>query len=281
MIQATIYAQINQSHRQSARMRTAALQPSLFISHGAPDILLSQQEAVSALRETAARLAVPRAVVVVSAHWIDDPVGITAGGDLPTIHDFGGFPAPLYEMKYPARGDERLTSDITRLLHNYGIASQLAEQRGLDHGAWIPLMIMYPDARIPVVQVSLPTQSFKALVRLGAALRPLRDQGVLVIGSGGSVHNLRALKRDNDTDDWAVQFEKWLLEAVEGNHFERLITPSGLPETFRQAHPSLEHYAPLIVAWAAGDENQPGRRIHHSFTYGNLGMSCFEFGSTL
>ena len=142
-------------------------------------------------------------------------------------------------------------------------------------------MIMYPEAQIPVSQVSLPTQSFKELVSLGTALRPLRDEGVLVIGSGGSVHNLRALRHNTETNDWAIQFEQWLLETVEGNHFERLITPSEFPGTFHQAHPSLEHYAPLVVAWAAGNQNQAGRRIHHSFTYGNLGMACFEFGNRI
>ena len=141
--------------------------------------------------------------------------------------------------------------------------------------------IMYPEAKIPVAQVSLPTQSFKELVSLGTALRSLRNQGVLVIGSGGSVHNLSALRHTHQTDDWAIQFEQWLLEAVEGNHSEQLTTPSQLPANFRQAHPTLEHFAPLIVAWAAGNQNRPGRRIHHSFTYGNLGMSCFEFGTRI
>jgi 4,5-DOPA dioxygenase extradiol len=157
----------------------------------------------------------------------------------------------------------------------------MVEKRGLDHGAWIPLKIMYPAAQVPVVQVSLPTGSFDELVRLGAALRPLREKGVLVMGSGGSVHNLRALRHGGPADDWVIQFEQWLLEAIVGNQFERLITPSGFPAAFPQAHPTLEHYAPLVVAWAAGDPDQPGRRIHHSFTYCNLGMSCFEFGNRI
>ena len=114
-------------------MKTVAIQPSIFISHGAPDILLSEQEAVKALREIAAWLPVPRAIVIVSAHWIDDPIGITTGGDLSTLHDFGGFPEPLYEMEYPAKGDDELSSDITRHLRKNGLTYRLVEQRGLDH----------------------------------------------------------------------------------------------------------------------------------------------------
>lgn len=255
--------------------------PSVFLSHGAPDILLSDNPAVYAMRELAGRFPGPRAIVVVSAHWISNPIGVTIGGRLPTIHDFGGFPQALYEMEYPARGDDELSYDIAQRLNQMGLAYRMAEQRGLDHGAWIPLKIMYPVAQVPVAQVSLPTDSFDDLVRLGAALRPLREKGVLVMGSGGSVHNLHALRDNGGPDDWAVQFEEWLLEAVERNHFERLIDLSGFPSTFRKAHPSLEHYAPLVVAWAAGDPTQPGRRIHHSFSYGNLGMSCFEFGDSM
>lgn len=255
------------------------LLPSLFLSHGAPDILLSEHEAVPALRALGERLPRPRAVVIVSAHWVDEPVGITVGEQLPTIHDFGGFPETLYALRYPARGDDVLSAEVLRRLAGHGMAAQLRGQRGLDHGAWIPLMIMYPEADIPVVQVALPGGAPDELVRLGTALAPLRREGVLIIGSGGSVHNLRALDTaGGHTDDWAVRFEHWLFEAVEGNHFERLISPADFPSTFRRAHPTLEHYAPLVVAWAAGDREAPGRRIHHSFSYGNLGMSCFEFG---
>jgi 4,5-DOPA dioxygenase extradiol len=261
-----------------AVMQAPEFLPSVFLSHGAPDILLSDSPAVSAMRDLAARYPGPRAVVVVSAHWIEAPIGVTTGGRLPTIHDFGGFPQALYEMDYAAVGDDELSTNIAQRLAELGLAYRLAEERGLDHGAWIPLKIMYPAARLPVVQVSLPAGSFDELVRLGAALRPLREKGVLVMGSGGSVHNLRALRHDGRADDWAVQFEQWLLETVEGNQFRHLITPSAFPSTFSRAHPSLEHYAPLVVAWVAGEPDRAGRRIHHSFTYGNLGMSCFEFG---
>jgi 4,5-DOPA dioxygenase extradiol len=252
--------------------------PTLFISHGAPDILIRHQASVDTLKDLGYRLPEPRAVVVISAHWIHDPVGITLGEQLATIHDFGGFPAELYRMQYPARGDDDLSRQLARMLEAQGIASELVSDRGLDHGAWIPLHFMYPDARIPVVQLSLPAGSLQDLVELGKALVSLPGEGVLVLGSGGSVHNLRALNPPGPTEGWAVEFEKWLLEAVEQSHFEWLSQEEEFPLNFQYAHPTLEHYAPLIAAWAAGESDRAGRRIHHSFDYGNLGMSFFAFG---
>ncbi len=252
--------------------------PSLFISHGAPDILLSGHQALDVMRNLAVSLPLPRAIVIISAHWTDDPIGITTGERLPTIHDFGGFADELYAMQYPVMGDDALSFDIAQRLESQGFDHQLHAQRGLDHGAWIPLMAMYPNADIPTVQVSLPVGTMQDLARLGTALSPLRRDGVLIIGSGGSVHNLSALNFQGKTDEWAAQFEQWLCQAVEGNHLDWLTSPDKFPETFRRAHPTLEHYAPLIVAWSASEYNMPGRRIHHSFSYGNLGMSFFEFG---
>ena len=256
--------------------------PSLFLSHGAPDLLLSAAPAVEVLRTLAGRLSRPRAILVCSAHWSADPVGITGGGDLATIHDFGGFPAVLYAQRYPAQGDADLSAGVGRLLAAAGIGQRLHEHRGLDHGAWVPLKLMFPGAELPVVQVSLPVGDLADCARLGAALAPLRQQGVLVIGSGGSVHNLSAIRPAGPPDDWAVRFEAWLKETVEGNAFDQLIAAgAGLPADLRLAHPTLEHLehlAPLVVAWAAGGLDRPGRRFAQGFTYGNLGMSCYAFG---
>lgn len=252
--------------------------PTLFISHGAPDLILSDHVALDAQRTIAARLPKPRTIVIVSAHWMDEPVGITDAGPLATLYDFTGFPDALYSVHYPASGDATLSKQVERHLNHHGITTRRHAQRGLDHGAWLPLMIMYPQADIPIVQIALPRGSLDALTELGHALAPLREQDTLIIGSGGSTHNLRALKLHGGPDAWAEEFEHWLYETVEGNHFERLLSFAELPPTVvKHAHPTLEHYAPLIVAWAAGNPARPGRRIHHSFSYGNLGMSCFEF----
>ncbi len=252
--------------------------PTLFLSHGSPDIAVRDTPASAFLRALGGELPTPRAILVVSAHWIDAPVGITQGAQLRTIHDFGGFQRELYEMEYPAQGDAVLSEQVASLLRTAGIESQISTSRGLDHGAWIPLKLVYPEAQIPVVQLSLPSGSLEELARMGAALEPLRHQGVLIVGSGGSVHNLRALDMSGRTADWAEAFEEWIRLNVEGGRFEHIVEPQRFPAHFRQAHPTLEHYAPLVFAWAAGGQQQPGRRMHLSFDYGNVGMSFYAFG---
>ena len=252
--------------------------PTLFLSHGAPDILLSQDPAVAMLRGLGDRLPRPRAIAVISAHWIASPVGITGSGDLATIHDFGGFPSDLDARSYPARGSAELTASVAGLLEAAGIGHQVHPDRGLDHGAWIPLSLIYPDAEVPVIQVSLPTGDLGACAQLGNALAPLSGQGVLVIGSGGSVHNLRLLKRQGPPDPWALGFESWLRETVETGAFDRVLDPASQGGDFGRAHPSLDHFAPLVVAWAAGSRERPGICLYQGFTYGNLGMGCYAFG---
>jgi len=252
--------------------------PTLFVSHGAPDIVLHDSAATRAMRELGERFVKPKGIVIVSAHWIDEPVGITNDAALETIHDFGGFPQELYTMRYPAKGDAQLTSRVEVLLQQRGIASRAVSGRGLDHGAWIPLKLIYPEANIPVVQLSLPAGSLTELAQMGEALSPLREEGILIIGSGGTVHNLRAIDPGGRTEAWAEEFEQWLYQAVKENHFDWLTSGKHFPDSFRMAHPTVEHYAPIIFAWAAADTSQPGRRIHHSFEYGNIGMSMYLFG---
>jgi len=252
----------------------------VFISHGAPDIILAPNPVVNAWHNYAQQRPCPDAIIVVSAHWMDEPVGITCGAELSTIYDFGGFAPELYHMKYPAKGDPKLSAKIQDCLQKQGFENQL-HSRGLDHGAWIPLKMMYPDADIPIAQVSLPAGSLQDAARMGAALSTLRKQNILIIGSGGSVHNLSVLSRDNNTPAaWVEEFERWLLQSIEANHFDHLIAPERFAPNFPMAHPTIEHYAPLVVAWAAADTNQAGKRIHHAVTYTNLGMSMYEFGET-
>ena len=248
------------------------------MSHGAPDLVISRHPAVSALRDLGRRFPNPRAILVVSAHWISDPVAVTAADRLTTIHDFAGFPAQLYQLTYPAHGDRQLAGEIVDSLRSASICAELEPDRGLDHGAWTPLHLMYPDAEVPVVQVALPAGGFAASVGLGEALAALRQKDILIIGSGGSVHNLRALNRNNATASWARDFEDWLLQSIEGGHLERLIREDSFPPVFRTAHPTIEHFLPLIVAWAAAGSESPGVRLHQGFMYGNVGLSTYQFG---
>ena len=252
--------------------------PTLFVSHGAPDILLSEGKNAESLRALPSLLPRPRGIVIVSAHWIDDPVGITSSEHLTTTHDFGGFQPQLYQQHYPARGDAALSQRVAGLLSEQNVSTHLHTSRGLDHGAWIPLMMMYPQADIPVVQLSLPAGGLAQLAKIGEALAPLRKEGVLIMGSGGSVHNLRMLNPAAQTEAWVEQFEEWLRQSIEGNHFDELLLNVKVPEHFSLAHPTIEHYAPIVLAWAAGSTDRPGRRVHHGYSYGNLGMSHYMFG---
>jgi len=257
------------------------LLPTLFLSHGAPDILLSDHHSVGVFRSLAARLPRPRAIVVISAHWVSGPVGITGPGPLPTVHDFGGFPGALYAQRYAASGSKALCTEVGGLLDAAAIPYRTHHDRGLDHGAWVPLKLIFPTAEIPVLQVALPVGDLHACARLGQALASLPARGVLVIGSGGSVHNLRLLKRQGPPDPWALAFERWLRDTIEGGAFDALVDPAAHPEDFARAHPSVEHFAPLVVAWAAGGRDRPGSRFGEGFMYGNLGMSGYAFGETL
>lgn len=241
-------------------------QPTLFISHGAPDFVLTDHVAKSTLTKLGQKLAPPKAIIIISAHWIHSPIGITSAATHQMIYDFSGFPDALYQLHYPASGDPALASQIGQQLEATGFRVHLDQVRGLDHGAWIPLMLIYPEAEIPVIQVSLPMGNLPEAAKLGEALAPFREQGILIIGSGGSVHNLRAMNREGRTDVWAKKFEHWLQQNVEGNRFDRVINPQQFTPLFDQAHPTPEHYAPLIAAWTAGDRHKPGKRFHHSFT---------------
>jgi len=252
--------------------------PALFVSHGAPDLVQSGQPAAHFLAELGRALPRPERIIVVSAHWIATPIGVTSAARPELIYDFYGFPDQLYEIDYPAPGDPALAQGIVGTLEGSGIAARIEPRRGLDHGAWVPLRLLYPQADIPVVQVSLPSGGLHEAAALGRALGSLRDEKTLLLASGGSTHNLRALAPGSPPATWAVRFEAWLKATIEQNQFETLLDPQQWPAEFSTAHPTLEHYAPLLVAWAAGDRDLPGRCLHSSFDYGNIGMSCFAFG---
>ena len=253
--------------------------PAIYLSHGAPPVF-DDPHWMSQLFGWSQSLPKPRAILIVSAHWETAPLSLSASEPhTPRVYDFGGFAPVFSTMTYPTPDAGSLARRVASTMSGTDPIHQHAS-RGLDHGAWVPLKVMYPYADVPVLQMSMPTHDPHRLFNLGRRLRPLRDEGVLVIGSGGSVHNLRALKFDGTTDDWALQFEDWLLETVEGDRLNDLITPDKFPGVFRQAHPTIEHYAPLVFAWSAAGPETKGKRIHHSVSYGNLGMSMYAFDSS-
>ena len=255
--------------------------PSLFLSHGAPTLSLDPGETGAFWQRLAGELPRPQAVLCVSAHWMTEEPAASAPRRNDTIHDFYGFPAPLYQIRYPAPGAPALAERVTALLREAGVPSAIDRERGLDHGAWVPLRLMYPEANIATIQLSIqPHRDAVWHHRLGAALAPLRSEGVLVLASGGAVHNLRGLARaGGPAPDWAVAFDDWLAAAVaEGREAELLDWTRRAPHA-REAQPTPDHFLPLFVALGAAGKGARGERIHHGFTLGSLSMAAFRFDS--
>lgn len=253
--------------------------PSLFISHGSPMLALEPGESGPALARLAAEMARPRAIVMVSAHWESQELLVNANPQPETWHDFGGFPAALFAVQYPAVGLPELSTEVAALLNAAGLPAKTTTQRPFDHGVWVPLSLMYPNADIPVVQVSLPTRAGPALqTQVGKALASLREQGVLIIGSGSITHNLRELDwhaGPGSVEPWAKAFRDWMIEKLADNDEAALHDyRSQAPNAVRN-HPSDEHLLPLYFARGAGGAFSVA---HKGFTMGALGMDIYRFG---
>ena len=204
---------------------------------------------------------------------------VTAAPQPATIHDFGGFPAALYALQYPAPGEPALASRIVEQLGAAGIDASLDHARGLDHGAWVPLRYLRPQADVPVVQVSLPHDSDPAgALQLGRALAPLRDEGVMVVGSGSLTHNLYEFRQHVADPQYARQFADWVAAAVASGDVEALVGYRARAPHAARAHPTEEHYLPLLVAFGAGDAGESGTRIEGGMTDEVLSMDAFGFG---
>ncbi|WP_103735059.1 class III extradiol ring-cleavage dioxygenase [Pseudomonas sp. GZJR-8] len=253
--------------------------PSLFISHGSPMLALQPGASGPALQALAAALPRPKAIMVVSAHWESHELLVSGSAAPETWHDFGGFPRELFAVQYPAPGDPQLANEIVELLQADGLTARVDNQRPFDHGTWVPLSLMYPAADIPVVQVSLPSRMGPAFqTRVGHALCSLRDQGVLLIGSGSITHNLGELdwRAGPETiTPWALAFRDWVVEKLAAGdetalHDYRLLAPHAV-----RSHPSDEHLLPLYFARGAGGDFSVA---HQGFTLGALGMDIYRFG---
>jgi 4,5-DOPA dioxygenase extradiol len=219
----------------------------------------------------------PTAVVVISAHWeTEDEVRITSAARHSLLYDFGGFPDELYKLTYAAPGAPDLARRIGEMLRDGGFRSVRDARRGLDHGAWVPLRLMYPDAGVPVVELSIPgARSPAELYRIGALLAPLRREGALVLGSGGIVHNLRRLDwqhRDGPVQAWALDFENWFTERLEAWDLESLFQYRTAAPSAALAVPTTEHFHPVFVALGAARAGGRIEYIHEGFQYGTLSM---------
>lgn len=258
-----------------------SVMPSLFVSHGAPTFAIEPGLAGAQLRALGLALDRPRAVVVVSPHWMTRGVEITATDWPETIHDFGGFPQVLYSLQYPAPGSPKLAAQIQQQLAILGITATLDAKRGLDHGAWVPLMHLYPDADIPVVQVSLPFDADEAKAfRLGQALAPLAQEGVLIVGSGSLTHNLYEFRAGEvRASAYAQEFSAWVRQAVLDGDTTRLSQTLELAPHANRAHPTTEHFLPLLVAKGAAPAPLPATVLNGGIRHGMLAMESYVFGS--
>jgi len=258
--------------------------PSLFIAHGAPLLAIENNEYTQFLSAYGQTLPRPRAIVVFSAHWESTAQQVSKVDTYETIYDFGGFPEALYQIKYPAKGDADIAGQIEQRFTAHGVTFQVESKRGLDHGAWVILRLLYPAADIPVVAMSVnPRLTPDAQYRIGQALADLRAMDVLVIGSGGTVHNLGAVKMNqaaSEVDDWAVGFDDWLTERIERWDLDALFHYDTLAPNAKRAVPTYgnEHFVPIFYAMGAADDAQQAVRVHRSYRYGNLSHSVWQFG---
>lgn len=257
--------------------------PTLFVSHGAPTLAIDDGPAHQFLKTFGKSLGKPKAVLMLSAHFEAPTATVTGTASPGTIHDFWGFPAALYDISYPAPGDQALARRVSDLLSTAGIETHIDEERGLDHGAWVPLSLMYPDADVPIVQLSIDACKGAAYhLRLGEIFRPLRDEGVLIIGSGGATHNLSHAIRAPQNEpivEWADTFREWLADAVENDRRDILANYRDIAPDAVRNHPTDEHFFPLLCAIGATTPGEPRRQIHASDTYGALAMDAYMLGA--
>jgi len=256
------------------------MMPSYFFAHGAPSIVLEQIPYTAFLNQLAGSIPKPKAIVLFSAHWEESEQTVSAvEGSYSTIYDFGGFQDELYQMTYPAPGSRELSAEIQALFAQHGIPSVSDETRGLDHGAWAVLKLLYPAADIPVVALSVNRYlTNKQQYDIGKALSALKEQGVLIIGSGGTVHNLRRVNwRADVADSWALEFDNWLEDKLEKWDIEALTSYRELAPYATDAVPTNEHFIPLLLAMGAGDVKRKAELLHRSYQYGSLSLSCWKF----
>jgi 4,5-DOPA dioxygenase extradiol len=260
---------------------TPIVLPSLFLSHGAPTLPLTDTPARTFLQGLGSRLPRPKAILVVSAHWETAIPTVSAVAHNDTIHDFGGFPRVLYELQYPAAGSPSMAARVSDLLGASGIDCRIDHRRGLDHGAWVPLLLAYPQADIPVLQLSIqPHLGTRHHLELGRALAPLRQEGVLIIGSGSMTHDLSEFRGHGPNDpapDWVNSFADWMDASLTAGATDDLLNYRGRAPFAAKNHPTEEHLLPLYSALGAAGLEPHVERLHASSTYGILRMDVYSF----
>jgi 4,5-DOPA dioxygenase extradiol len=259
--------------------------PTLFFSHGGPDIVISDTPARHFLENLAEQVPAPKAIVIVSAHFEASHPTVVSDPAPGMIYDFGGFAPELYEMVYPAPGSPELAARVYQLLDEAGLEPRNEPKRGFDHGTWTPLKLAFPEANVPVVQVSVePDKDAAYHYRLGKALSPLRNEGILLIGSGHITHNLRAAFAamrfgisDPEMADKVSKFTTWMADALKSEHPESVLGWKTDAPFALENHPSDEHLMPIFFALGAAGEGARAERIHHSNPLGVLTYDFYRF----
>jgi 4,5-DOPA dioxygenase extradiol len=258
--------------------------PSLYISHGSPMTALQPGRTGKRLAELAATLPRPRAIVIASAHFLSRRPQVASTAKPETIHDFRGFPEALYQLRYPAPGDPALAAQIMQLMDEAGLAPIANAERGLDHGSWVPLRLLYPQADIPVVSLSIQPESGPAHhYAIGQALAPLREDGVLVIGSGSITHNLHDLGAgysDEKQAPYVRPFIDWIEQKLSSGAVDALLDYRRQAPFAERAHPTDEHLLPLFVALGTAGANAHAQRIDAGIDMGLLAMDIYRFDTT-
>ena len=261
---------------------TTLYPPALFVPHGAPTFALEPGAAGAVLEQLARRLPSPRAILVVSAHWETNVPTVGTAARFEAIHDFRGFPEELYAIRYPATGCPEAAREVAEALEAAGVPATLDPARGLDHGAWVPLRLMFPEADLPVIPLSIqPRQGTVGALRLGRALAPLRERGFLVIGSGNVTHNLGdyavASRAGCDAPAYVRGFADWIWERLAVRDVASLLDYRRLAPHAVRAHPTEEHLLPLYVALGAAGESFDAERVHAGIDSYVLAMDAYSF----
>ncbi|QTW18337.1 dioxygenase [Comamonas kerstersii] len=255
--------------------------PTLFVSHGSPMFALEPGSTGPALQQWGKDLRAHhpqlRGIVIMSPHWMSPFVEVMAHPAPATWHDFGGFPPALYQLQYPAPGSPALAQEVADLLSAQGFGARLDPNRPMDHGAWVPLMHLFPQADIPVVQVALPQMADAADVyAMGQALQSLREQGVFIVGSGSMTHNLRELFRGaQPTADYVTEFCRWIEMQIQTGDIDTLLQWQERAPHAQRAHPTDEHFLTLYFALGAGGQNAQAEYLSREVMYGTLAMDAF------
>jgi 4,5-DOPA dioxygenase extradiol len=253
--------------------------PTFFMAHGIPTLLFENNTYTRFLKNLGKHLPKPKGIVIFSSHWESSVQKITGTQRLETLKDFFGYPDELYQYQYPARGDIVLTLKLQKLLALEGIRCEIDDDRGLDHGAWSILGLMYPAGDVPVVTASVnPRLAPEDSYRIGMALSSLRGSGYLIIASGGTVHNLGKLGWDHLTiEPWAFEFDQWLDDHIQIWDTDTLFHYEGRAPHIREAVPTKEHLIPLFLSMGASDKQKRAKLLHQEYQFGSLSLNCWMF----